>query len=175
MSGKGSKARFANGIIAAVLVAFFLVHAALGSLSGLTGFKSPLSWVVWVGIALVVVHIAVSVVTSIEQLNDAEHPPSARKKRHLALKWATGALLVVSVIAHIASMRMWGAETVQASATGAALTIVLAIVLSWHICVGIKSMLVDVGMSKALITPLRIAVIALAVAFVVMAIAAIVL
>ena len=175
MSGKSSKARFANGVIAALLVVFFLVHAALGSLSGLVGFKSPLSWVVWVGIAFVVVHIAVSAVTSAEQLNDAEHPPSQRKKRHLALKWATGALLVVSVIAHIASMRIWGAEAVQASATGVALTIVLTVVLGWHICVGIKSMLVDVGMSKALITPLRIVVIALAIVFVAMAVASIVL
>lgn len=172
MSGKGSKARFANGIIAAVLVAFFLIHAALGSLSGVVGYKSPFTILVWAGVAIVVAHVVASIITSREQLNDSERPPSPRKKRHLALKWATGALLAVLAVVHIVGMRMWGADAVQSTVTGVALTIVLAIVLCWHICVGMKSMLVDVGWSKGLLTPLRIVVIALAVVFVVMAIAA---
>jgi hypothetical protein len=104
------------------IVVFFLVHAALGSLSGLFGLKSPLAWLVWVGVALIAAHIVVSVVTSREQLSDVEHPPSVRKKRHLVLKWATGGLLAAAAIAHIATMWTWGAEAVQSAASGAALT-----------------------------------------------------
>ena len=44
-------------------------------------------------------------------------------------------------------------------------TVVLSIVLAWHICVGMKSLLKDIGLSKRLMTPLRIVVCALAAVF----------
>jgi succinate dehydrogenase hydrophobic anchor subunit len=42
---------------------------------------------------------------------------------------------------------------------------VLAAVLAWHICVGMKSLLKDVGLSRSLRTPLRVAVCILAALF----------
>ena len=175
MSGKGSKARFANGVISAAIVVFFLVHAALGSLSGLFGLKSPLAWLVWVGVALIAAHIVVSVVTSREQLSDVEHPPSVRKKRHLALKWATGGLLAAAAIAHIATMWTWGAEAVQSAASGAALTVVLSAVLAVHLCVGSKSLLKDLGIDRRYKTAFRVIVCILAALFALSAIVAVVL
>lgn len=135
---KGSKSRRFNGVVAAIITALFLAHAAMGSLSALTGFQSPLSIIVWLGVVLVVVHVIASVVTSYEQLSDAERPPSSRKKRHLALKWVTGGLLGVVAVAHIVFPKSTMAAT--------ALVVVLAIVLAVHLCVGGKSLLKDIGL-----------------------------
>lgn len=168
---KGSKARFVNGVVSAAIVVFFLVHATLGSLSGLFGVRSPLAVFVWVGIGLVGVHVVACVVTSREQLNDMERPPSARKKRHLALKWATGGLLALAVVAHIVSMRVWGVASVQTSWAGVALTAVLAIALAVHVCVGAKSLLKDLNIDRAYMGIFRIVVCAFAAFFVIAAIA----
>ena len=172
---KGSKIRFANGVVSAAIVVFFLVHATLGSVSALTGFRSPFAWFVWVGVALVAAHVVISVFTSREQLTDVERPPSARKKRHLALKWATGGLLLAAAAVHVVVMRTWGAAAAQSTATGAVLTIVLATVLAIHLCVGSKSVLKDLGIDRRYMTPFRVVVCAFAVLFAVSAIAAVVL
>ena len=63
--------RFANGVVSAAIVVFFLAHATLGTLLGLIGFMSPLAWLVWVGVALVGVHVMLSIFTSREQLTDS--------------------------------------------------------------------------------------------------------
>ena len=173
--GKGSKARHVNGIISAVIVVFFLVHAALGSIESTPSSESPIRWVIWAGVCLVGVHVLTSIVTSYQQMTDKEFPPSARKKRHLVLKWVTGVLLASAVFVHVSNVQATGAgEAVPPEALAAA-TVVLAAVLAWHIFVGVKSMLTDVGLSKGLMTPLRVIVIVLAVVFAISAIAAVVL
>lgn len=151
-------ARLVNGIISAVIVAFFVVHAALGSVGALAGYTSPLKGLVWCGIALVVAHVVVSVVTSIQQLADADRPPSTRKKRHLALKWATGALLAVAVVVHVAAMRSYGSVSLQTTASGVVLTLVLCIVLGIHVCVGSKSLLKDLNIDRRYKGAFRMAV-----------------
>ena len=117
---KRSTARFVNGVLAGFAVAFFCVHSLLGGLKGFVSLESPAEWVLWCGIGVVLVHVAVSVVTSLGQLTDADFPPSPRKKRHLALKWATGGVLAATVLAHIACIRTLGPDAVQASVSGAA-------------------------------------------------------
>lgn len=160
--GKGSKTRNANGVISAVLVVFFLAHGVVGSLAILFGYMSPLVWLVWVGVALVVVHVVVSIVTSWDQLTDAEFPPSDRKKRHLALKWATGIALAVCVAFHV----------VCDGAMAARVAIVaVAVLLAAHACVGSKSLLKDLNIDRRYKGAFRIAVCVFAVAYVVAALA----
>ena len=120
-------ARRINGILSACIVVFFLAHGILGSMLPFTGFESPLAWLVWAGVACVVVHIVLSIVTSREQLTDTVRPPSEAKKRHLLLKWITGILLAVVVVAHIVTIRVLGPEAVQSMVVGAALIVVLAV------------------------------------------------
>ena len=131
-----------------------------------------------VGVAVLLVSAVkalISVFTSREQLTDVERPPSARKKRHLALKWATGGLLLAAAAVHVVVMRTWGAAAAQSTATGAVLTIVLATVLAIHLCVGSKSVLKDLGIDRRYMTPFRVVVCAFAVLFAVSAIAAVIL
>ena len=109
-------------------------------------------------------HVVLSIVTSYQQLTDVEFPPSSRKKRHLALKWFTGALLACSIATHIACVRVPGLVASFPLLPKLA-TVVLSIVLAWHICVGMKSLLKDIGLSKRLMTPLRVVVCVLAAVF----------
>ncbi|MBP3866956.1 MAG: hypothetical protein J6D25_04020 [Eggerthellaceae bacterium] len=167
MVQKGPNTRFANGIVSALIVVFFLAHGLLGSFAFALPSAHPLLWVVWVGVGFVVLHVALSVVTSYQQLSDREFPPSARKKRHLALKWATGGLLAASIVAHIACMRV-PVLVIAAPFLPKLSTVVLSAVLAWHISVGMKSLLKDIGLSKQLMTPLRVLVCMLAAAFCIM-------
>ena len=114
----GSIARFINGVISAAIVVFFLVHASMGTLSALFDFKSSLAWTVWIGVVVVLAHILVSVVTSIQQLNDKKYPPSTRKKLHLLLKWITGVLLAVAAIVHIVCIALYDGVAFQVTASG---------------------------------------------------------
>ena len=159
--------RFANGVVSALIVCFFLAHGLLGSFAFALPSASPLMWVIWVGVGFVALHVALSAVTSYQQLTDKEFPPSARKKRHLALKWATGALLLFAIVAHITCARV-PALVMAVPFLPRLATVVLAIVLAWHICVGMKSLLTDIGLSKRLMTPLRVLVCALALVFSIM-------
>lgn len=153
-----SKARFANGIVSAVLVVFFLVHGLLGCAVILFGYSSPFAWAVWAGMALVGVHVVASIVTSREQLSDKERPPSPRKKRHLALKWATGAGLAVCVAAHVLLKDAFSAR---------AATVAVAAMLAVHLCVGSKSLLADLNIDRRFQTAFRVVACAFAVVFVV--------
>lgn len=170
-----SKSRFVNGVISAFIVCFFLVHGLLGSLVGVLPIKTAGAWAAWIGVAVVVAHVVVSIVTSYQQMTDEQFPPSARKKRHLVLKWCTGILLATIVCAHIVYTRATGAAADVSPALPAVVIVILSAVLAWHICVGAKSLLKDIGLDKGLMTPLRVVVCILAVAFAVMAIATIVL
>lgn len=140
-------ARIVNSVIAALITIIFLVHGTMGSLSSVLGFSSPFSWVVWIAVVIACVHVAVSLLTSSQQLNDAERPPSKRKKAHLALKWVTGSLLAVAAFAHI---------TLPKSMVASAYIIVgVSIVLAVHLCVCAKSLLVDIGFDKRWKWPFR--------------------
>ena len=165
---KRSNMRLVNGVVSAAIACFFLAHGLLGSLVPFVAYTGFPRWIVWVGIGFVAVHVCLSVATSYEQLTDAQFPPSARKKRHLALKWATGGLLAAAVAIHVVCMR---ATSAFSPVTIALVAIVLAAVLAVHVWVGMKSLLKDIGLSKGLITPLRVATCALAVAFAVAAVA----
>lgn len=145
-----SKARLVNGVVSAAIVLLFLAHALMGGASFIWGFSSPLSVLVWVGVALAAVHVVLSVVTSREQLNDAERPPSPRKKRHLALKWATGLLLAGAAAAHVALPK--------GPVLGVVLIAVVAVALAVHVCVGSKSLLKDIGVDRRFKTAFRIVV-----------------
>ena len=145
-----SKARLINGIIAAVITIVFLIHGALGSVSAVTGFTGSLSWVVWGAVILLMLHVAVSVVTSVQQLNDAERPPSRRKKAHLLLKWVTGGLLAIAAIAHIVLPK---SMTVSAY-----VIIAVSIALAVHLCVAAKSWLADLSIDRRWKWPFRMVV-----------------
>ena len=157
--GKRSTARFANGIVSAILVVFFLAHGILGSAALVFGFFGPLAWLVWCGVVLAFVHVVVSIVTSREQLSDKERPPSARKKRHLLLKWITGGILALAAFAHVFVPKV-------AVASGAIIAVV-SIALAVHLCVGSKSLLKDIGVDRRYKLVFRVVVCAFAALFVV--------
>ena len=161
-------ARFVNGVISAFIVVFFLVHGVLGTAELAFGIPSSLAWLVWVGIALVGVHVVVSIVTSRQQLTDADRPPSPRKKRHLALKWATGILLASVVCVHVLVMR-FGAGTLPIEVVLKVVTVVLSGALALHVCVGAKSVLKDLNIDRRYMTAFRVVVCVFAAAFVIAA------
>ena len=120
------------------------------------GLMSPFASLIWIGVGLICVHIVASIVTSREQLGDTERPPSGRKKRHLALKWATGALLGAAAAVHIILPKSSELATVC--------IVALCVVLAVHLCVGSKSLLRDLGLSARLKIAFRIIVCAIAAA-----------
>lgn len=158
---KRPTARFVNGVIAGAITVFFLAHGTMGGLSVAVGIPSSLSWLAWVALALVAAHVIASIVTSKQQLTDPERPPSPRKKRHLALKWATGCLLAVAAAAHIALP--------NGSTTALATIIAVSIALAIHLWVGSKSLLKDLDIDRRHQTGLRIAACIFAAAFIIMA------
>ena len=100
---------------------------------------------------------------SVQQLTDPEFPPSPRKKRHLALKWATGGALAIAVAAHVVFIRTLGPDSVQAVVASAAAALVLVAALSVHVWVGAKSLVADLGWSKRLMWLVRMLVVAAAI------------
>ena len=151
--------RGANGVVSAVIVVFFLAHGVLGAVAGLTGFMSPYAQAVWLGVALVGVHVMASIATSVQQLTDTQRPPSARKKRHLALKWVTGLALGVLALAHVAMPK--------SSLAASVVIVVLSAALAVHVSVGAKSLLKDLGIDRRYMSALRIVVCVVAAALVV--------
>ena len=161
---KRPTSRIVNGAISAFIVCFFIAHGFLGSLGPMLSLSSSMAWVVWVGMVIVAVHVVASIVTSYQQMTDKQFPPSPRKKRHLVFKWVTGILLASAVAVHVACMRVAGL-VLAAPFLPKTATVVLSGVLAWHICVGMKSLLTDVGLDKKLVNPLRVVVCVLAAAF----------
>ena len=146
-----SRARFVNALIIGVATCIIAVHMLLGALSVHIPVPKGLSWVVWAAVVLAVAHVLASVVTSYEQLGDMEHPPSARKRRHLALKWVTGVLVCALVALHIAH-----------AVPDPIVMAVLAVVVCVHVCTGAKSLLTDLGLNKRYRDAVRVAAIAIA-------------
>lgn len=149
--------RFVNGVIALVITVAFIVHGVLGSVSGLTGYTSPFTWLIWGAVGLVGAHVVASVVTSYQQLTDSKRPPSPRKKRHLLLKWVTGGLLAVAAAGHILLPK--------GSAIASVAIIIVAVTLAVHLCVGAKSLLKDLGADARHKMAFRVAVCAFAALF----------
>lgn len=169
MAENQSKPRFANGVAAAVITCLFSAHALMGGIACLMGLVNAEKWIVWLGVAVIVLHVVLSIVTSAQQLGDAERPPSTRKKRHLALKWVTGGLLAAIAIVHIAG-NLQGLSSLIAGILSMALCAGIAV----HVCVGAKSLVADLGAGKALIAPVRFIACAIAVAAGVLMLASIV-
>lgn len=146
-------ARHIGGFAAAVLTAFFLVHAVLGALSLHLPIDGRGRVLVWAGVVLAAVHIAICVVTSVQMLSDMERPPSARKRSHLVLKWVTGLLLAVVALAHVV-LPVGIAEGLLAVGS----MVLLAAAIGLHACVGAKSLLKDIGVDRQMRMPFRVAV-----------------
>ena len=160
---KNTNIRTLNGIASALIVGVFFLHAAFGSSPGLSGLWIRIAPLVWIGVAIIAVHVALSVATSVQQLTDTVRPPSSAKKRHLVLKWVTGVLLAAAAVAHAGCVHAAGAGAVHATATGTVLAVCVLVLLTWHVCVGTKSLLKDLNIDRRYRTLLRVVVCVLAI------------
>ncbi|WP_165056448.1 MULTISPECIES: hypothetical protein [unclassified Adlercreutzia] len=133
------KLRRVNGSAAAIIVAAFFLHAIMGALWLRFGFSDHLAWVAWIAAGVAGAHVGLSAATSYSMMADRRRPPSSRKKAHLALKWASGGMLLAAALIHVAAGLTGGALDARCF-----LLIVLAL-LTWHCFVGAKSLLKDLG------------------------------
>ena len=155
---KKPTARFINGVLAIAIIAFFAVHGIFGAVSAFVDIPRNLAWLVWAGVVVAGAHVLASVVTSYQQMADKERPPSPRKKRHLMLKWATGALLAIAAAMHIADMQAAGGSLEAMGATGLITLLALIAFVIIHACVGVRSLLKDIGADRNRKTAVRVAV-----------------
>ena len=155
--------RFANALVIGIATCIVAIHMLLGALGLHVPIPASFSWVIWIAVALIALHVVLSAVTSYQQMMDRENPPSVNKRNHLILKWGTGILLAAVVIAHIEHVL-----------PGPVVMAVLAGVTAWHVCVGAKSLLTDLGLDKRRRDAVRIAVIVIAALAAIGALAAIV-
>lgn len=157
--------RLVNAGVAALLVAAFLGHALFASAAGVDAASRAPYPLLYCLLALVAVHIALSVATTVLMWNDTVRPPSEKKKRHQVLKWVTGAALLAVLCVHVAHPAVVPAVTWAASA-------VLLAAFVWHGWTGMKSLARDLRVPGKAKVPLRIALVALAlIAFLVMVVA----
>ena len=132
----------------------FLAHACLGTLKQFwPGMPSSLEWLVWVGVAVIGLHVLIVAGTTYEMWTDTVRPISDRKKQHQIKKWVTGGILLLAIVFH----QVWLASGVWSIVIMAATAIALCV----HLFTSMKSLTRDLGLSKKLRTPLRVAVIAL--------------
>lgn len=131
--------RRANGIAALLLLAVFSAHAIMGTLFCFGVVSGGLSWIVWIGVGVIAVHVALSVVTTCQMLCDEARPPSAKKKAHQLKKWVSGIAVGVIAVAHV----LLGFESI----TWAVVTLLLDAVLATHICISAKSLVGDLGLA----------------------------
>ena len=151
-----------NAFLAAAITLFFLLHGILGSLLLLfPGFPHEWAVLVWIGAVLVGLHVILSIITTQRMLTDTRRPPSPRKKRHQALKWVTGVVLLICVILHLTLFQGQGspASLLKDHLVALILMVMLAASLGVHICTGVKSLTRDLELSKDLRLPLRLAII----------------
>ena len=158
--------RRANAIVAALLAAFFLVHAGLAA-AKICGVNlgETFKFTVWIGVGIVVLHVILSLRTTQTMFADTERPPSTKKKQHQMLKWLTGGVLLVAVLFHFPSGE--GAPTAYSMAL-----IITVAALIWQICTGVKSLTRDLGISNTWRTAVRVVACAAAVVIVAALIAA---
>ena len=157
-----STARTVNGIVSAIILCLFLTHAILGTLAHPLTFGNVAHYVLWLGMALVGVHVLASGVTSYEQLTDTVRPPSQKKKQHLVLKWMTGIALLVAAGFHIIRARELDIASAIHSPIGTTVTVALIIALAVHAWTGSKSLLKDLNIDRKYRIVVRVIVSAIA-------------
>jgi hypothetical protein len=145
-----------NGIVSAILVCFFLSHATLRSVSLLYPIPYSFGFLVWVGIGLIAAHAALSIVTSQQMLSDKIRPPSAKKKRHLVLKWLSGLLFLLVVALHVAGV--YGGFTFSNAHASLVVALLLVLALAAHTFIGTKSLLKDLDVTRRLRVSVRLVV-----------------
>lgn len=142
------KLRLFNALVASVVAVFFLVHSGLGTASfSIDGLVNSMPWLVWGMLGAVGVHVVASVAATVLMLTDTERPPSARKKRHFVLKWATGALLALVIGVHLVCVIFPEGIGLDASQLKVPFLLLLA-ALAWHVGVATKSLARDLGIGK---------------------------
>lgn len=159
----GRDVRWVNGVLSAIIGCFFLAHSLMGGASMAFGFESALKALAWAGVAGICAHVVLCAVTSYQMMTDTVRPPSSKKKRHMALKWATGALLLVTAAVHFTVLGTGSASASGVQASGAALALALLVVLAAHLCIGAKSLLKDLNIDRTYRTAFRAVVVVLAV------------
>ena len=139
------KLRLLNALVASAIAVFFLAHSALGTASlFVEGLVNSVPWLVWAMFGVVGVHVLASVGATALMLTDTDRPPSSRKKRHFALKWATGTVLAATVAAHLFSILCPG----SLPSLPKVLFMLLLAALAWHVGIATKSLARDLGIGK---------------------------
>lgn len=154
--GKADIVRRANAVAAAVLVVAFLGHALVAAFAGSAGAASAPLVLLRCLLGLALVHVGLSVATTVYMMKDAVRPPSARKRRHQWLKWASGCVLLAALALHVLRPLLPVIFDVPLS-----LAVLAALV--WHGWMGMKSLAHDLRLPKGAKKPLRAALCALAV------------
>lgn len=139
------KLRKANAALTLVLLVFFYAHALLGVFA-----EEPVGSVavvlIWLFVMVALVHIMLCVMTSKAMLKDEVRPPSRKKKEHLALKWASGIVLLAAAAIHCQALN--GADALFAS--------LLVAILAWHGWIGARSVVRDLGIPKRFVLCFRV-------------------
>lgn len=142
------KLRLLNALVASVIAVFFLVHSMLGAASlFVEGLTNSVPWLVWIMFDVVGVHVLASVGATALMLVDTDRPPNSRKKRHFALKWATGAVLAATIAAHLFSILCPSSLPSLPGQAKVPLPLLLA-ALAWHVGIATKSLARDLGIGK---------------------------
>ena len=132
--------RRANGIAAVLLLAVFFAHAIMGAFFCWDMFSDELSWIVWVGVGIIAVHVALSVGTTRQMLCDRSRPPSAKKKAHQLKKWVSGIGIGVIAVAHV--FLDFG------SVAWAIVALLVDVALATHVCISAKSLAKDLELGS---------------------------
>ena len=146
--------RRANGIASLLLLAVFSAHAIMGALFCWSVASGEVGWVVWVGVCIAVLHVALSIGTTRHMLHDEVRPPSAKKKAHQLKKWISGVLVGVVCAAHVLTIfetRLWFV-----------IVLTLDVALAAHVCVSAKSLVKDLRLAPNLRYVIRVFAIAIA-------------
>ena len=158
-SNHRSPARLVCAVTGLACCVLFAAHAVLAALALLNlGVPHLPASLTNAATVLAIAHTLTCIATSYSMLTDAIRPPSSRKKRHLALKWFSGALLAACVAVHVLSAT--GRIVLGTSAGLAPLLLAMlatAIALYAHSHIGAKSLTRDLGLPKTLRDPFRIA------------------
>ena len=152
MQRHASTLRRINAVLAALLVVFFFAHAFMGSFTQAFSPRPAPVPLIWCFIGVACAHIVLSFLTTYVMFTDTVRPPSPRKRAHQWLKWASGAALAIVAGIHMAT----------GGTPANALLLVVLVILTWHACVGCKSLARDLGLGNAAKMALRVAVIAVA-------------
>lgn len=143
-----------NGIASLLLLAVYTAHAVMGTLFCWGVVSGEASGIVWIGVCVIALHVAQSIGTTRQMLDDKESPPSAKKKGHQAKKWVSGIAVGATAVAH--ALLTFG------SMSWAVVTILLDVALATHICISVKSLVKDLGFASGLRYAIRVPTIAIA-------------